>query len=98
MRKFLYALAVIIGLVIAYVDSNPGWDDTGITAGLLLISSTILGYLLPRHPWLIALAVGIWIPLVSIFITHNYGGFIALVFSFVGAYSGNLIHHLVKKR
>jgi hypothetical protein len=97
MRKILYVLAVIIGLVITFVDSSPGWDDTGITAGLLLLSSAVLGFLLPRYPWLIALSVGIWIPLVSIFITHNYGGFIALIFSFFGAYAGMFIHHLVKK-
>jgi hypothetical protein len=97
MRRILYVLAVIIGLAIAYVDFSPGWDDTGITAALLLLGSAVLGYLLPRYPWLIALAVGIWIPLASIFITHNYGGVIALVFSFIGAYAGKFIHHLVKK-
>jgi len=98
MRRILYLLAVIVGLAIAYVDSSPGWDDTGVTVGLLLLSSAVLGFLLPRYPWLIALAVGIWIPLVSIFITHNYGGVIALLFPFLGAYAGMFLQHLVKKK
>lgn len=96
MRKALYVIPLIIGLAIAYVDSRPGWDDTGITVGMLLLSSAIFGFLLPKYPWLIALLVGMWIPLASIAITHNYGGIVALVFPFIGAYAGMFIHRLMK--
>jgi hypothetical protein len=36
-QKILLAIAVISGLVITYVDSRPTWDDTGITAGAILL-------------------------------------------------------------
>jgi hypothetical protein len=88
MRKWLFVIAVILGLSIAYVDSRPTWDDTGITAFAILLSCGILGLINPRRPWIWALAVGAWIPLVSIFITHNYGGILALLFAFAGAYGG----------
>src|SRR5512139_351729 len=29
MQKILLALAILMGLLIAYVDSRPTWDDTG---------------------------------------------------------------------
>src|SRR6185503_3469261 len=39
MQKMLFALAVLMGILIAFVDSRPTWDDTGITAGMMLLSS-----------------------------------------------------------
>ena len=97
MQNLLLAVAVIAGLFSAYVDSRPTWDDTGILAFSILIVSgliTLLGY---RRPWVIALAVGIWIPLHGIFITHNYGSILALVFAFVGAYGGWLVRLVIQK-
>jgi hypothetical protein len=97
MQKLLLAVAVLAGLFSAYVDSRPTWDDTGILAfGILIVSGliTLLGY---RRPWVIALAVGIWIPLYWIFTTQNYGSILALVFSFVGAYGGWLVHLGIQK-
>jgi len=35
------ALAVIGGLAIAYMDSRPGYDDTGVTAVLLISVAAI---------------------------------------------------------
>jgi hypothetical protein len=97
MQNLLLAAAVLTGLFAAYVDSRPTWDDTGILAfGILIVSGliTLLGY---RRPWVIALAVGIWIPLHDILITHNYGSILALVFAFVGAYGGWLVHLGIRK-
>jgi hypothetical protein len=97
MQNLLLATAVLAGLFSAYVDSRPTWDDTGILAfGILIVSGliTLLGY---RHPWVIALAVGIWIPLHDILSTHNYGSILALVFAFVGAYGGWLVHWGIRK-
>lgn len=95
MQKILLAVAVLMGLLIAFVDSRPAWDDTGITVGALLLSSgllTLLGY---RRPWLIALAIGLWTPLYEMFFSHQFSlsaGFPILLFvlliSFVGAYAG----------
>jgi hypothetical protein len=72
------------------VDSSPGWDDTGITVGTILLVSVILGALGPRRPWLWALAVGAWIPLVEIPRDHNWGALAALVVAGVGTYAGSL--------
>jgi hypothetical protein len=97
MQNLLLAAAVLAGLFAAYVDSRPTWDDTGILAfGILIVSGliTLLGY---RRPWVIALAVGMWIPLHDILITHNYGSILALVFAFVGAYGGWLVHLGIRK-
>ena len=39
-RDALLALvAVSIGLTLGYLDSRPSWDDTGISSGLLLLTS-----------------------------------------------------------
>lgn len=97
MQNLLLTAALLAGLFSAYVDSRPGWDDSGILAfGILIVSGliTLLGY---RRPWVIALAVGIWIPLYSIFTTQNYGSLLALVFALIGAYGGWLAHLLIRK-
>ena len=98
MQRFLFALSVLAGLFIAYVDSRPTWDDTGITAGALLLSSgllTLLGY---RRPWLIALAIGLWMPIYEIYLSHNFSlpnliffPLFVLFLAFAGAYGGWLI-------
>ena len=95
MQKLLFVLAVMIGLFIAFVDSRPTWDDTGITAGMMLLSSgllTLLGY---RRPWLIALAIGLWTPLYETYLSRNFSfpGVIlfplfVLLRPLVGAYMG----------
>ena len=40
------------------VDSRPGWDDTGITAGLILLACAGLGMAMPERAWLWALLGG----------------------------------------
>jgi hypothetical protein len=97
MQHILLAVAVLAGLFSAYVDSRPTWDDTGVLAfGILLVCGllTVLGH---RRPWLIALAVGIWIPLNAIFFTHVYAAVVALAFAFVGAYGGWLVNLGIRK-
>lgn len=91
MQKILLALAVFAGLFSAYVDSRPNWDDTGIlVVGLLIVSGllTLLGH---RRPWLIALAIGIWIPMHDIFLSHDFKLLIILLIPLIGAYSGWLV-------
>jgi len=104
MQKILLALAVLMGLFIAYVDSRPTWDDTGITAGTMLLSSgllTLLGY---RRPWLIALAIGLWTPLYETYLSGNFRlpGVILLplfilLITFVGAYAGWAVRLGIRK-
>src|SRR5579872_5778671 len=59
-------LALVLGLSIGWMDSRPHWDDTGITAGSLLLSAGLVGFLASRRPWLLGLAVGLWVPLTVI--------------------------------
>jgi len=91
MQKTLFAVAIALGLLIGYVDSRPTWDDTGVTAGVVLITTAILGALAPQRPWVWALSVGLWIPIFGIVGSSNYGSLIALAIAFVGAYSGMLV-------
>jgi len=91
-QKLLLVAAVIFGLLVAYVDSRPTWDDTGITAFSLLIDSGIIGFLAKKRPWLFALAIGLWFPLWYIITTYDLAMIILLVFPFVGVYIGWAVH------
>ena len=86
----LLGIAVLLGLLIAWVDSRPTWDDTGISAAAVFFVAALLGLALPERAWLWALAVGIWIPAYGIIVHGNYGAVLALVVAFVGAYAGAL--------
>jgi len=91
----LFINAVALGLLIGFIDSSPRWDDTGITVGMILIPTAFLGFVMPKRAWILALSVGIWIPIWNILRTNNYASFIALPIAFVGAYAGVLIYKLV---
>ena len=100
MKKAVYIyllLAVVDGLVIAYVDSQSNWDDTGVTVFLILIGTVIFSYLADKKPWLIGLAVSGWIPLWAVVSTHNYGAFLALIPGLIGAYAGYYFKRLLSK-
>lgn len=86
--SFLLIAALALGFLVTYVDSRPNWDDTGVTAAAILLSCGFLGAVGPRQPWLWALAVGLWIPILGIVQTQNYGSLLALGVAFVGAYAG----------
>ncbi len=88
MQKILLAIAFLAGLFYAYVDSRPTWDDTGITVGVILLTCGILALIGFQRPWLLALAVGMWLPLYEITTSHTYASLIALVIAFIGAYGG----------
>ena len=90
-RATLLVCASIIGMLIAHVDSLPSWDDTGITAGALLVAAGLFGALAPDLPWLWALAVGMWIPVHAITHHPTLGSaamIVVLAFPLAGAYAG----------
>lgn len=82
-------LALAVGVLLASYDVRT--DDTGIEVGLLLIASVTLAALAPRRWWLIALCVGLPIPIVEIAVAHAAlppGGVAALGMAIVGALIG----------
>jgi len=81
-------LATVFGITIAWIDSRPNWDDTGVSVFMVLVVALLCGYLAMQKPWLIALMVSIWIPLFGMVISQNYGGFLALIPGFLGAFAG----------
>ena len=96
-KQFIISLiiAITIGLTIAWIDTRPHWNDTGVSVFLILLSSIYCGYLSSQKPWLIALAVSIWVPLFNIIIAHNYGALLALVPGFIGAYIGYFVRRTI---
>jgi hypothetical protein len=86
----LAGLAIMAGLAIAWVDSRPGWDDTGLTAAAVFLAAAFFAAVAPRKPWLWALAVGAWVPLFGIVGSRNAGSLLAPVIAFVGATAGAL--------
>jgi hypothetical protein len=97
-ERLLNFSALAAGLIICWIDSRPGWDDTGVTAGLILVTTTFFGYKAPHRPWLRAFLVGIWIPLAGIFFTKNYSSLLALLIAIAGAYGGFLFRKIILTR
>ena len=95
-KTILFVVALALGISVTYVDSRPNWDDTGITAAAILLSCGLLGAAGPRQPWLWALAVGLWIPILGIVRTQNYSSLLALAVAFIGAYAGMGLRRLAR--
>jgi hypothetical protein len=84
-------LSAITGLILAWIDSRPGWDDSGITTGLVVLTAALFGFLHPERPWIWALAIGIWIPVHAVFATGDFKMFFVTIFAFIGAYLGSSV-------
>ena len=52
-----FLLAELTGLAIAWIDTQPNWDDTGITVLLVSLIALLFGFLTLKNPWIIAVAV-----------------------------------------
>lgn len=81
--------AAAIGLAVAWVDSRPSWDDTGVTAGALALSAAVFAALSPSRPWRWALLVGAWIPALALARGQGPAALLALAAAAVGAYAGS---------
>ncbi|HEX5148965.1 MAG TPA: hypothetical protein VFW02_07785 [Candidatus Limnocylindrales bacterium] len=84
----LIAMAVAAGLAIALMDSSPGWDSSGITAGLLLLAAGTVAAVEAERPWLWAMLVGAPTPLLELPGGGSTGSLLALGFAAVGAAIG----------
>ncbi|MBP1659488.1 MAG: hypothetical protein H6P95_680 [Candidatus Aminicenantes bacterium] len=87
--------ASALGILIAWVDSRPTWDDTGITAGAVFLTAALFGALRPSRVLVWAVAVGVWIPLFGIALHHNPGSLLALAPAFLGSYAGALARRAI---
>jgi hypothetical protein len=87
----LLAIALLVGLAIGIVDSSPGWDSTGITAGSLGLAAAAVAFIGRDRPWLWASAVGA--PTVVLGIAAGADATIAfaMVFAVAGAVIGRAI-------
>jgi hypothetical protein len=83
-----FILAILLGLGIAWIDTRPNWDDTGISVLMVAIAAMLCAYAAAKKPWLIALAVSIWIPLISVVTDQNYGSLLSFIPGFFGAFAG----------
>lgn len=92
MRDGLLAvLSIGVGLAIGYVDSRPTWDDTGITAALLLLTAAMAAGASGRRPWLWALLIGAWVPLFEIGGSGGLASLAGLGIAAIGALGGYLL-------
>ena len=98
--KFLIILlaAIIAGLLIGRMDSLPNWDDSGITAGLILISNFIFGLLMPEFAWLWAIITGVCIFGFDVILRNNFGSALAILIAFIGSYTGVLFKKFILSR
>ena len=97
MNKILLVVAILCGIFLAYMDSSPGWDDSGITVVGLMISAGLITSLGHPRPWLIGLAVGIWIPLLYIYQSQAFSMLFVLIIPLIGAYAGWAVRLGVRK-
>ena len=88
MQKALFAAAAAVGLLIAWVDMRPGWDDAGVTVLALFLSAGIIGLFVRRRAWLFGLAVGIWISLWGIVAARDPLFLVLLAFPMAGVHAG----------
>lgn len=86
--------AMAAGSAIAWVDSRPNWDDTGVTAALLLIGGGLsAGAGLPW--WLATLLVGGPVVVLE-FRGAGWGIVIAPAFAAAGALVGKAVRYLTR--
>jgi hypothetical protein len=87
------ALTLGAGVVIAWVDTRPHWNDTGITAGAIAIVAAI-GSLARVPPWLAAALVAG--PVLVAELSGGIGVLLAIPFALAGAYAGALVRRRAK--
>jgi len=89
------ALVGCAGAAIAWVDSRPGWDDTGVTAGVLLITAAF-GGLAGLPAWAAALLVAG--PIVATEISGGTGVLLAIPFAAAGGLAGSFARGRMRGR
>jgi len=98
--RFIFTAVISIsgGILIFIIDSSNGWDDTGITVGMLLLLSAFCGYLSPKKFWLWALLSGVWIPLNGIIKNNDPLFLFILLITFAGSLAGAAMRKAFQRR
>ncbi len=96
-EPLLAVVAVALGVAIAWVDSRPSWDDTGITAISLLGAAAITAALSGRRPLVWAFLVGAWTPLLEIPASGDTASLLALGFAVAGSLIGYGLARLIPR-
>ena len=91
-------LALVVGVAIAYVDSRATWDDAGVTAAALFITSAVLAAVSPRAAWVIGIVVGLPVLAFNIALHGNFGASMGIIVSLVGAGVGYFIGKAIGRR
>ena len=86
--RLALAISLVGGIAIGWMDSGPGFDDTGVTAMSLFLVAGVASLVASRTPWLWAVLTGIWVPLFELPGLASGGTLMALAFSGVGATIG----------
>jgi hypothetical protein len=90
---WIFALALCAGATIAWVDTWPGWDDTGITVGAIFATAAACS-LARVSPWWIALLVAG--PVVIAEIANQPANLVALAIAMAGAWAGFAVRRLIR--
>jgi hypothetical protein len=94
-------VALLGGIAIAYVDSRPAWDDTGITAFSMLLLAVVVTLTSSLPAWLVALCVGAWIPGHALALSpsvHTLPMLLVLLFPLAGAWAGSFGRRALERR
>ena len=90
-------VAALLGSCIAYVDSQPTWDDTGVTAAALVVAAGLVSLARPRA-WLpIGVVVGLPIVAFNVARFGRWDSALAVAFSLLGAAIGGSVRRLLRR-
>lgn len=91
----LGAIALAYGVLVASIDSRPGWDDTGITAALLVVGAAFTAALDGRRPWLWTLLIGAPLAIIEVPASGSAASLVGLLFAGIGASFGLLVRRAI---
>ena len=97
-EPILLVVAAAAGLAIAWIDSRPTWDDTGVTTLLIVVAAALVAAASGRRPWLWGVLIGGWIPLVEIPAGGSSASLLALGFALVAAFFGSSVAGAYRRR
>jgi hypothetical protein len=92
----LAVLAIAIGLGLAWLDTRPHFDDTGVLVTLLFAIPVPIAAISGRRPWLWALLVGAPVPLAELVSGGSPAAVAAIAVAGVGAAIGYAIGRMVR--